>query len=120
MSKKQTYKLEGDMTYMQCRRISHIYATQNADLYPEYGHKKLAQLFHGSIYYYHEKSGVKLSKAEASDIIKNETPCKQIYIDELNIYMKNPNKTNKINKSTNTIKSGNKSKITGIEDLPRE
>ena len=55
MSKKKSYKLEGDMSYKQSWRIAHNFANQCNEIFPDYDPKKLAHLLQGAIYYYHEE-----------------------------------------------------------------
>ena len=44
MSKKKSYKLEGDMSYKQSWRIAHNFANQCNEIFPDYDPKKLAHL----------------------------------------------------------------------------
>jgi hypothetical protein len=88
MSKKNTYDLEGDASFKQSWRIAHNFARQSEALYPDYEHKKLASLFNGAIFYYHKNQGKMLSKKDASDLITNEPPVPQYYIDEINNFLK--------------------------------
>ena len=83
VKKKLPKQLKGDATFKQTWKIAHNFAKQQYLLFPDYDLKKLAHLFNGTIYYYHEKVGKKLSKQEASELIKNDPPVPQYYIDEL-------------------------------------
>tara|TARA_B100000902_G_C26529265_1_gene537067 strand:- start:141 stop:464 length:324 start_codon:yes stop_codon:yes gene_type:complete len=107
MNKKNTYDLEGDATFKQSWKLAHNFARQCEDLYPQFDHKALANLFNGAIYYHHEKIEKKLSKKEASSMISNESDVPECYIQELQEFLAENKKSNKTN-------------ITGIESLPRE
>ena len=111
MSKNKTYDLEGDASYKQNWKIAHNFAEQCASIFPDYDHRKLAHLLHGTIYYYHEELGAKLSKKEAADFISNKPVVPKYYIDALKNYLK---------KSDNETTSQIKSNITDIKSLPRD
>ncbi len=111
MSKKKSYKLEGDMSYKQSWRIAHNFANQCNEIFPDYDLKKLAHLLQGAIYYYHEEIGVKLSKKEAADFISNEPPVPKYYINALKAHL---------NKADNKSISKNKPNIIDIQSLPRD
>lgn len=88
--KRPKYALEGDATYKQSWSIAHDFAKQSASLFPGIDKKRLAHLFNGTIYYYHENLGKKLSKKEASEFITNKPPVPQYYIDALVKHLENP------------------------------
>lgn len=99
MSKKKTYKLEGDSSFKQNWLIAHNYAREYLHLFPDYDARTLAKLFNGAIYYYHERLGAKLTKAEASEIIAGQISCPQYYLDELNNFLDKDKKSSKHLKS---------------------
>lgn len=113
MSKKKTYDLEGDASYKQNWRIAHNFANQCAEIFPDHDHDKLAHLMHGTIYYYHEEIGKKLSKQEAADFISNEPPVPKYYINALKAYLNKAD--NKITSKTNTS-----TRSIDIQSLPRD
>ena len=87
--KKEIKNLEGNATFKQSWTIAHMFAEKSASLFPDYDPKKLARLFNGSIYYYHEKIGEKLSKEQASEMISNDPPVPRHYIDHLQSFLNN-------------------------------
>ena len=107
MNKKKSFDLEGDATFKQSWKLAHNFAHQCEDLFPQFDHKALANLFNGAIYYHHEKNGKKLSKQEASAMISNNSDVPEYYIQELQEFLAENKKSNQTN-------------ITGIESLPRE
>lgn len=109
-------KLEGSVTFAQSWMIANIFAVQHADDYSEHSKYSLAKLFKGTIYYYHESKGYVLSKAEASEIIANNTPCPQHYLDHLNNFLKDPKKElHKVDKAP-TKKANFKKKKSTIQE----
>ena len=107
MNKKtQKYSLEGDASFKQCWKIAHNFADKSSSLFPGYDHKKLAHLFNGTIFYYHEKLGTKLSKKEASEFITNDPEVPQYYIDQLADYLKNPVNSTSPNNPVNPSRLG--------------
>jgi hypothetical protein len=110
------YKLEGIATYKQSWKIANMFADQLVDEYPEYSRYSLVRLFKGTIYYYHQSKGYVMSKVEASEIITNDTPCPQYYLDHLNSFLKEPEKfIDKIDK-VSTKKTNSKKKKSTIQD----
>tara|TARA_B100000963_G_C22525968_1_gene625323 strand:+ start:345 stop:668 length:324 start_codon:yes stop_codon:yes gene_type:complete len=107
MSKIKKNELEGDATFKQSWKLAHNFAYQCENMFPQYEHKSLARLFNGAIFYHHEKTGKKLSKKEASEMISNESNVPECYIQELQEFLSDKNN----DKPTN---------IDGIEALPRE
>ena len=107
MNENKKYKLEGDATFKQSWRLAHNFARQCKNMFPQYEHKALANLFNGAIFYHHEKTGKRLSKKDASEMILNESKVPECYIQELQEFLSDKNNTNKTN-------------IHGIENLPRE
>jgi len=106
MNKKtKNYALEGDASFKQCWKIAHNFAKKSESLFPDYDHKKLAHLFNGTIFYYHDNLGTKLSKKEASEFITNDPEVPQHYIDELVAYLKNRVKPKSPNNPSNRSRS---------------
>tara|TARA_S200000501_G_scaffold248935_1_gene233196 strand:- start:5845 stop:6177 length:333 start_codon:yes stop_codon:yes gene_type:complete len=107
-SKDKDHNLEGDITFKQSWKLAHNFARQCKDLFPQFEHKALANLFSGAIYYHHEGTGKKLTKQEASEMISDESNVPDCYIQEVQDFLSKNDKNESI---TN---------ISGIEDLPRE
>ena len=112
VKKNEKNQFEGDITYKQTWKIAYNFAKKSREIFPEFDENQLARLFRGSIYYYHEDLGRKLSKEEASNIIENDISVPQHYIDQINQFLKkNKNKM----KSNKKITKKPKTKIISLK-----
>ena len=121
-SKDKDHDLEGDITFKQSWKLAHNFARQCKDLFPQFEHKALANLFSGAIYYYHEGTGKKLTKQEASEMISDESDVPECYIEEINNFLDSKNFSAMQKKQSNDNPKEGKNPLMEImiEDIEKE